>query len=63
MSGTNSCANYVQNRAGPAIIERSTGIDVTCEMDQVDFVSSFDGFVLEDDASRYADFHHISCFR
>lgn len=52
MSVGNSCANYVQNRAGPAIVTRAAGVDVTHDIHQMDFVDSLDGFVLEHEVPR-----------
>ncbi|KAJ4387559.1 hypothetical protein N0V93_008154 [Gnomoniopsis smithogilvyi] len=47
MSTTNSCASYVQNRAGPAILARVAEPDLEGEIDSLDFQGQLDGFVVD----------------
>lgn len=54
MSG-NSCAGYVQFRAGPAIIDRVTDVNPDLMTEDISFVREHDGFVLEQDAPRYLE--------
>lgn len=52
MSG-NSCAAYVQFRAGPAIIDRIAEVNSDLMTEDINFIREYDGFVLAQDAPRY----------
>lgn len=48
----NSCASFVQLRAGPAIIERVVEVDAECLTEGVGFVQKYDGFIMDEDRPR-----------
>lgn len=59
MSG-NSCAGFVQFRAGPAIIDRVAEVNTDIMTEDISFISEYDGFVMKQDAPRYFQIQYIS---
>lgn len=50
----NSCADFVQMRAGPMLIDRMVGSDLNVAVkEEVEFVDRYDGFVVRVDGPRY----------